>query len=73
MPVIRYMLFYFLLIKILILIAWHKQHKVVVLVNNGIHPGEPDGIDASMMLLRDLAQGKLKTAKQCCACCNSCL
>jgi hypothetical protein len=41
---------------------WHQQHKVVVLVNNGIHPGEPDGIDASMMLLRDLAQGKLKMA-----------
>ncbi len=39
---------------------WHKQHKVLVLVNNGIHPGEPDGIDASMLLLRDLAQGKLK-------------
>ncbi len=39
---------------------WHQQHKVVVLVNNGIHPGEPDGIDASMLLLRDLAQGKLK-------------
>jgi Zinc carboxypeptidase len=39
---------------------WHKQHKVVVLVNNGIHPGEPDGIDACMMLLRDLAQGKIK-------------
>lgn len=40
--------------------AWHKQHKVVILINNGIHPGEPDGIDASMMLLRDLAEGKIK-------------
>lgn len=40
--------------------SWHQQHKVVVLVNNGIHPGEPDGIDASMMLLRDMAQGKIK-------------
>src|ERR1700754_2458791 len=40
--------------------TWHKQHKVVVLVNNGIHPGEPDGIDASMMLLRDLAEEKIK-------------
>jgi hypothetical protein len=40
--------------------AWHKQHKVVILVNNGIHPGEPDGIDASMMLLRDLVNGKIK-------------
>lgn len=38
---------------------WKKQGKVVILVNNGIHPGEPDGIDASMMLLRDLASGKI--------------
>lgn len=27
-----------------------------ILINNGIHPGEPDGIDASMMLLRDIVQ-----------------
>ena len=27
-----------------------------VLVNNGIHPGESDGIDASMMMLRDIVQ-----------------
>lgn len=33
--------------------AWHRQKKVVILINNGIHPGEPDGIDASMMLVRD--------------------
>jgi hypothetical protein len=38
---------------------WHDQGKVVILINNGIHPGEPDGIDASMMLLRDLATGKV--------------
>jgi hypothetical protein len=37
----------------------HRQNKRVILINNGIHPGEPDGIDASMMLLRDLAQGKI--------------
>ncbi len=28
--------------------------KTIVLINNGIHPGEPDGIEASMMLARDL-------------------
>ncbi|MEI6086979.1 MAG: M14 family metallopeptidase [Bacteroidota bacterium] len=39
---------------------WKKKNKLVILVTNGIHPGEPDGIDASMMLLRDLASGKLK-------------
>lgn len=27
-----------------------------ILINNGIHPGESDGIDASMMLLRDVVQ-----------------
>jgi hypothetical protein len=31
-----------------------KQNKRVLLINNGIHPGEPEGIDASMMLVRDL-------------------
>lgn len=36
------------------------EDKVVVLILNGIHPGEPDGIDASMMLMRDLATGKIK-------------
>ena len=39
---------------------WHKQNKVVILINNGIHPGEPDGIDASMMLVRDIVLGKLQ-------------
>jgi hypothetical protein len=28
------------------------------LINNGIHAGEPDGIDATMQLFRDLALGK---------------
>ncbi len=31
----------------------------IVMVMNGIHPGEPDGIDASMMMARDLALDKL--------------
>jgi hypothetical protein len=31
-----------------------KQNKRILLINNGIHPGEPEGIDASMMLVRDL-------------------
>jgi hypothetical protein len=38
----------------------HRKNKRIILINNGIHPGEPDGIDASMMLLRDLALGKIK-------------
>jgi len=28
--------------------------KAVLLINNGIHPGEPDGIDASMIWMRNL-------------------
>ncbi|MDO7873538.1 M14 family metallopeptidase [Hymenobacter sp. ASUV-10] len=32
--------------------------RPVVLIQNGIHPGEPEGIDASMMLARDLIQNK---------------
>ncbi len=36
-----------------------NDEKLVVLINNGIHPGESDGIDASMMLIRDLAEGKI--------------
>lgn len=38
----------------------HQQEKAVLLVNNGIHPGEPDGIDASMLLGRDIVEGKTK-------------
>lgn len=40
----------------------HKT-KAVLLLNNGIHPGEPDGIDATMMFFRDLATGKIKAPK----------
>jgi hypothetical protein len=32
-----------------------KSNKTVILINNAIHPGEPDGVDASMMLFRDIA------------------
>ncbi len=31
-----------------------KKGKTILFLNNGIHPGEPEGIDASMMLARDL-------------------
>ncbi len=33
-----------------------KSGKVVLLINNGIHPGEPDGIDGAMLFARDLIQ-----------------
>ncbi len=35
--------------------AFITTNKNKLLINNGIHPGESDGIDASMLLLRDLA------------------
>ncbi len=38
---------------------WHAQNKVVIMINNGIHPGEPDGIDASMILVRDIKNKKI--------------
>jgi len=34
--------------------AIRKANKRILLINNGIHPGEPEGVDASMMLARDL-------------------
>ena len=37
----------------------NQQKKIVILINNGIHPGEPDGIDASMLLVRDIVNKKI--------------
>lgn len=41
-----------------------RNNKRILLVNNGIHPGESDGIDATMMLYRDIVQGKIDMPKQ---------
>ncbi|WP_053972382.1 M14 family metallopeptidase [Mangrovimonas sp. ST2L15] len=41
----------------------NRKNKGILLINNGIHPGEPDGIDATMMLFRDYASGQLKAPK----------
>jgi hypothetical protein len=32
----------------------HEKERTIMLINNGIHPGESDGIDASMLFARDL-------------------
>jgi hypothetical protein len=37
-----------------------KNNKRILLINNGIHPGEPDGVDASMLLVRDIVANKYK-------------
>ena len=39
-----------------------KNNKRIILINNGIHPGEPDGVDASMLLARDIVTNKYKIA-----------
>ncbi|QDO93847.1 hypothetical protein FNB79_07585 [Formosa sediminum] len=40
-----------------------RANKRILLINNGIHPGESDGIDATMMLYRDIVQGKVTVPK----------
>ncbi len=43
--------------------TWHRKKMPVLFVNNGIHAGEPDGIDASMLLIRDLITNKITIDK----------
>ncbi len=38
--------------------ASRSKGRPIVFIQNGIHPGEPEGIDASMMLARDLLRDK---------------
>lgn len=40
-----------------------KTSQTKVLINNSIHPGEPDGNDASLMYIRDLATSKIIAPK----------
>ena len=40
-----------------------RANNRILLINNGIHPGESDGIDATMMLYRDILQGKIEAPK----------
>lgn len=40
-----------------------RKTNSIMLINNGIHPGESDGIDATMMLFRDLAQDSIPLPK----------
>lgn len=36
----------------------HRKGKSIVLINNGIHPGEPEGIDASAQFAADILSDK---------------
>jgi hypothetical protein len=38
---------------------WQEKENVVIMVNNSIHPGEPDGTDASQLWVRDIISGKV--------------
>ncbi len=40
-----------------------RKNKRIILINNGIHPGESDGIDATMLLYRDIVKGKIEMPK----------
>jgi hypothetical protein len=40
------------------LASLRKKNKRIILINNGIHPGEPDGVDATMLLVRDIMAQK---------------
>lgn len=50
-------------LKVVLFNPSNKKNAPTILINNGIHPGEPDGIDATMMLMRDLATGKISSGK----------
>lgn len=41
-------------------VTLRSQGKTILFVNNAIHPGEPCGVDASMLLLRDYLQDQSK-------------
>jgi len=42
------------------LVNIRKNNKRILFINNGIHPGEPDGIDACMLLAKDIVNNKYK-------------
>ncbi|MCB0633313.1 MAG: M14 family zinc carboxypeptidase [Saprospiraceae bacterium] len=41
-------------------VSLRQQGKTILFVNNAIHPGEPCGVDASMLLLRDYLNDQSK-------------
>ncbi len=43
----------------------YESSKATILINNAIHPGEPDGVDASMMLFRDILADQSQLLDSC--------
>ena len=46
----------------------HSKGKAILLINNGIHPGEPCGIDASLKFAEDLLSSEKKLLKNTAVC-----
>lgn len=40
-----------------------RKTKRILFINNGIHPGESDGIDATMLVFKDIAKGIIEPPK----------
>ncbi len=38
----------------------HKKNECIILINNAIHPGEPDGVNASIEFTADILSGRVK-------------
>ncbi len=38
----------------------NRKKEIVVLIMNGIHPGESEGIDASLLMIQQMAAGKIE-------------
>lgn len=38
----------------------HRRNECIILINNGIHPGEPDGINACAEFSADVLSGRIK-------------
>ena len=41
----------------------YRKERTIIFINNGIHGNEPDGVDATMLLFRNLAQNEIKLSK----------
>ena len=37
-----------------------SKKKAIIFINNAIHPGEPDGIDATMILVKDIVENRFR-------------
>ena len=38
----------------------YRKERTIIFINNAVHGNEPDGVDATMLLFRNLAQNEIK-------------